>query len=332
MKKSCIFLAALILLLPLSGCYVPAQRSETFFFMDTVIGVTLYTRDNERAEAAFDSCHTLLGELEALWSRHTETSEISKFNASEQGIDAPDPRTVALLQAAIEVAQGTDGAFDPTVTPLITLWDTAGERDRLPTDAELAQALSRVDYAGLEITSDRIGKTDPNLALDLGGIGKGAAVSALLDLLKASGVEGGLVTFGSNVAVFGKKPNGEPFRVALRDPKNANATVGILPLGEGQILSVSGDYERYVTVGGERYHHILDPQSGYPAKSGLSSVAVIASDGALADALSTALLVMGGEKALELHRSGAFSFEAILISSSGAITLTDGLRDRFEAA
>lgn len=326
MKKLCIFLALLICLLPLAGCKAKNAYSETYFFMDTVIGVTLYARDASAADAAFDACRTILSNLEGLWSRHTDTSEIARFNRSEQGIEAIDARTFALLQTAYAVFEATDGAFDPTVAPVIDLWELAEARGSLPTDTELLAALSHVGMQGLDLREDSIRKTDPSLSLDLGGIGKGAAISELIGYLSlCEGLDGGLVSFGSNVAVFGSKPSGEVFRIALRDPTDANGTVGVLTLTSGQVLSVSGDYERYVTVNGEQYHHILDPESGFPAETGLSSVAVIALDGALADALSTALFVMGRDAALAFYRSKAFRFEAILIDENGTVTLTDGL-------
>lgn len=329
MKKISLFLALMLLLSVFSSCGVSGVHTEAFFFMDTVIGITLYTEDGVTANALFDDCRAILGELDSLWSRRDSTSEIAVFNASADGLHTPDPRTLELISSALDVAKKTNGAFDPTVTPLIDLWEAAGENGKLPTDDALGEALALVGYERVQITEGRVEKTDPTVTLDLGGIGKGAAIQALLERLESSGVEGGLITFGSNVAVFGKKPDGKPFRIALRDPRTAGATVGVLQLGAGEVLSVSGDYERYVTIDGKRYHHILDPASGYPAESGLSSVAVIASDGALADALSTALLVMGKDRALEFYKSGACSFEAILISSDGSLTTTAGLRDVF---
>lgn len=328
-SKIALLLALLLIVSGFFGCRAPTVHTEAFFFMDTVIGVTLYTEDGAKANELFDDCRTLLGELDRLWSRRDGTSEIAAFNDSAEGLNTPDPRTLSLIFSALDAARKTNGAFDPTVTPLIDLWEAAGENGKLPTDAALGEALSHVGYERVQITEGRIEKNDPTVTLDLGGIGKGAAIQALLEHLESSGVEGGLITFGSNVAVFGKKPDGEPFRIALRDPKTAGATVGVLQLGAGEVLSVSGDYERYVTVDGKRYHHILDPASGYPAESGLSSVAVIASDGALADALSTALLVMGKDRALEFYKSGVYSFEAILIGSDGSLTATAGLGSAF---
>lgn len=327
MKRISFFLALLLLLTALCGCGKAPSTSSTFYLMDTVITVTLYTDDNDLASAVFAECRTLLSELDALWARQTEGSEIARFNQATDSLSGLDARTVSLLQTALEVSEATDGAFDITVAPLVDLWARCGEENRLPTEAEL-QAV--IGYRHLTLHGDTLAKSDPAVKIDLGGIGKGAAISHLIAYLESTEVCGGLVTFGSNVAVFGEKPSGEDFRVAIRDPKDANGTVGTLTLRGGEVLSVSGDYERFVTVDGRQYHHILDPATGYPADTGLSSVAVIARDGALADALSTALFVMGAEAAIALYHSGVYAFEAVLVGSDGALTLTDGAAAVFE--
>jgi len=126
--------------------------------------------------------------------------------------------------------------------------------------------------------------------------------------------------------VVGKKPDGNAFRVAVKNPIDGNDYAKVLDMSSGEVLSVSGDYERYFTIGGEKYHHIIDPETGYPANSGLCSVAVICVDGALADALSTGLFVMGEERARALYASEVFDFEAIFITSDGVVSTTDGLK------
>lgn len=327
MKKTA-FLLALALLFSLAACSQSSSRSSTFYLMDTVITVTLYTTDDDLAEETFAQSRGLLNELDSLWARQKEGSEVARFNASYTAVSELDARTVSLLQTALALSEKTGGAFDITVAPLVDVWQICGEEDRLPTAEELQ---ATVGYGYLTLTDTTLAKSDPSIGIDLGGIGKGAAISLLIDYLGSTDVSGGLVSFGSNVAVFGEKPNGADFRVALRDPKDENGTVGTLTMRAGDILSVSGDYERYVTVNGQKYHHILDPKTGYPADTGLASVAVIAHDGALADALSTALFVMGLEDALTFYRSGVYDFEAVFVASDGTVTVTDGLGDAFFA-
>ncbi len=330
MKRIALCLAVITLFLALfPSCAATSKHTESFFFMDTVISVTLYTKNPDRAQEAFADCRELLSELDLLWTRHREGGDVAAINASETGCEITDARTKALLLRAMELSLATNGAFDITLAPLSELWETCGEENRLPTDAEISERLALVGTNRLTVTDRGIVKPI-GVQIDLGGIGKGQAISLLkADLSSREGIDGGLISFGSNVAVFGKKPSGEPFRVALRDPKDASGTVGTLDLDAESVLSVSGDYERFVTINQKKYHHILDPQTGYPSDSGLSSVAVIASDGALADALSTAFLVMGAEKTLAFYQSGSYQFEAILITSSGEILTTEGIGSAF---
>lgn len=328
MKRLALFMALVLLLTALTvGCAQNESLSSTFFFMDTVITVTLYTNDVSLASRAFEECRALLADLEALWSPTAPTSEVLRINGSVQVV--PEERTAALLSLALDVSQRTDGAFDVTVAPLIALWREAGESDRLPDAARLQEALQLCDYRLLTLRDGLLTKWHEEASIDLGGIGKGAAADALLALLSTYEIQGGLVSFGSNVAPFGKKPNGKDFRVAIRDPRDSSASVGTLLMQGGDVLSVSGDYERFVTVEGERYHHLLDPATGYPADTGLASVAVVCKSGALADALSTALFVMGWERALALYESGVYSFEAVAVTVEGELLYTAGMNDIF---
>ena len=323
----CILLC-LIFLMPFTACSGDEIQEKNFFLMDTPITVTLYN-DNKTAEKIFDDCRTILGELDNLWSRTKVESDVGRFNTAQETIEI-DSRTTALIAQAIEVSQKTNGAFDITVAPVVTLWQTGEERGILPTTDEMQAVLLLVGSQNLTLSSNTLSKTNKDVQIDLGGIGKGAAISALIDYLKTCDVRGGIVSFGSNVAVFGEKPDGKPYRIAVKNPKTDAQYAGVLNLQAGQVLSVSGDYERYYTIDNQKFHHIINPQTGYPAESGLCSVAVVCYDGALADALSTAFFVMGKEKALAFYESKIYDFEAIFIDQSGNVTTTNGLADIFE--
>ncbi len=329
MKRILCLLLTLLCCVPFASCSSSVSSEDSFYLMDTLITVTLY-EDEKAAKPIFARCRAIVGELNALWSRTEQDSDISRLNASETGLSDLDQRTVALLQAAQGVSSATGGAFDITVLPYVALWERCAEKKRLPTEEELAAAANTVGSPRFSVSDKTTVTKESGTEIDLGGIGKGEAISRLIAYLKTSGARGGVVSFGSNVAVFGKKPDGTDYRIALRDPKDTTAHVGVLTLSSGQILSVSGDYERFHTINGKRHHHILDPKTGYPAETGLSSVAVICRNGALADALSTALFVMGYESSMELYRSDIFDFEAIFIAQSGTITVTPGAKTFFE--
>ena len=332
MKKTilrvlCIILCA-IFAMPLAACQREERQEKNFFFMNTPITVTLYT-DKKSAERIFGECRTILAEYEALWSRTVADSDVGRFNTAENALEL-DPRTEMLIAQAIDVSQKTGGAFDITVAPIVNLWQTSEEKGALPTSDEMQSLLALVGTQNIALSGNTLAKSKKDVQIDLGGIGKGAAISTLIAHLETCNIRGGLVSFGSNVAVFGTKPDGKPYRIALKNPKKESGYAGVLNLQAGQILSVSGDYERYYTIGNEKYHHIIDPQTGYPAASGLCSVAVICSDGALADALSTALFVMGEENARAFYESKIYDFEAIFIDQNGNVTATAGVLENFE--
>lgn len=298
-----------------------AYQSQTYLMMDTVIEIKLDC-DADTARAAFAQCRDILTQTEQLLSRTVEQSAVSRFNRT--GEVSWDETHAAWLLRMLDICAQTDGAFDPTVAPLTALWETCGEAQRLPQADELAACLASVGYEKLSLSADgTLTRTHPQTMLDLGAIGKGYAIDRLLAYLNSTDIAGGLISFGGNVAVFGQKQSGEPYRIGVRDPSRTSEVLGYVQLDAG-VISVSGDYERYVTIGGERYHHILDPATGYPTDNGLHSVAVICEDASLADALSTALFVMGAERAMAFYREQVYAFEAILVTDTH-ILLTDGL-------
>lgn len=303
--------------------------SRSYLMMDTVIEIKLQC-DREVAAPVFDRCGEIMTDIEQALSRTLPESTVSQFNAA--GKVTPDAETAAVLRMALEISDKTDGAFDPTVEGVVSLWDTCAAENRLPTEAEMRERLAHVGAEKLILSEDVLTRADPDTTIDLGAIGKGYAIDRVVAYLESTDIPGGVVSFGGNIAVFGAKQSGEPYRIGLRDPQNTTGVVGYLQMPSG-VISVSGDYERYVSIGGERYHHILDPATGYPTTNGLHSVAVICENGALADALSTALFVMGKERAMAFYRAEIYDFEAIFVTDD-AVLLTDGLAssDRFELA
>ena len=300
---------------------VTKYASKTFLMMDTVIEIKLACT-TETAQPIFAKCGEIMTACEQLLSKTISDSAVARFN--RDGNVTCGEREAALIRRMLEICLRTDGAFDPTVEPLVALWNTCGETDRLPSARELTHILDAVGYEKLALSADgTLIRSNPNTAIDLGAIGKGYAIEQVLTYLNSTDIPGGVVSFGGNVAVFGQKQSGEDYRIGVRDPQNMSGVLGYLNMPSG-VISVSGDYERYVTIAGQRYHHIIDPATGYPTDNGLHSVAVICEDAVLADALSTALFVMGAERALAFYRTGIYDFEAILTTDSTVI-LTDGL-------
>lgn len=317
----------------LVGCGVsePTMAEHVFFAMDTIVTLRLSyeksdgtRRSTEKMEQLFMQAEAQVGEIERALSRTVADSDTARLNADEAGLSSPGAQFVDVLSRALEIAEQTDGAFSPTLGMLTTLWNVNGGGP-VPTDASRLYAMAHTDYHTLTIEADRVTKSDSRVQVDLGGIAKGYAVESLCAWLEEQGIARGIVSLGGNVGVFGEKTDGSLYKIGITDPRDSDAVMGYVYIAGGTV-SVSGDYERYFEEDGVRYHHILDPETGCPADSGLSSVAVLSSDGALADALSTALFVMGTSEALAYYEAHPGTFEAVLITTDKEIVLTRGLR------
>ena len=316
MKRVYVCFLILISLLCLLSCSERAADEKSFFLMDTLVTI----KSTDVSDEAVWRCEDRIFEIEAAISRTAEESDVYKFNASESGAElTKDSR--ALVTQVLELCEVLDGAYDPTVATLCGLWDITGDA-RIPSESEISEALLHTGYAKLTLDGSRLIKNDAEVKIDLGGSGKGYACKEAVKLLSAS--EGyGLVSFGSSIGVFGQKPDGAGWNIAITDPYEPSSTVGYVTLYDGYI-SVSGDYERYAEIDGVRYSHLIDPKSGYPLSNGVHSVVIYSKDAVVGDVLSTALTV-AGESAIEKYKSAGIEFEALIISDRG-YTMTDGMK------
>ena len=303
----------------------PEYYDNDYFVMDAVLTVRLSTDGVSRTKLTEISAQTnrIAADIEKILSRTDEDSEVSRFNRDGR-IASPGTALTEVLTVSQRINDSASGAFDPTVGALTDLWNIKNGGP-VPSAEKIAEALTHTGIDKLTFTADTVSKTDPDLTLDLGGIGKGYAIDKAVGYLASTEVKYGLCSFGSTVKVFGAKPDGERFLVTVRDPADADKTAASFRIAEGAI-STSGDYERYFDENGIRYHHILDPETGYPVSNGVHSVTVYAASAAEADALSTALFVLGPEKTAELYHSGDLTFEAMTVTDGG-IYLTDGLKN-----
>lgn len=320
----------------------PEPKSEyyekTFFSMGTYVTIRVSrATDTELAdeegnlsdeylESLIKGCEAICADIEATFSRTLENSITTKLNGNvDIMLDAPD-EFISLLTLSMKFAEMTDGAFDMTVGTLSSLWNISGGGP-VPSDDEISEALSHVGYDKIKIDGSVIRKSDSETAVDFGGIANGYAAQKMLEYLSKSASEYGLVSVGGNVGVFGVKPDSDGrFKVGLCSPDDTSEIIGHVYIGGG-FVSVSGDYERCFTEDGIRYHHIFDSKTGAPAETDIRSVAVMSSSGASADALSTALFVMGYEKSMEFYTADKIDFEAVFVLSDGRILTTPGLDD-----
>jgi len=292
-----LFAMVLALSLLLCGCVKPVE--QTFFAMNTVMTVQLWGRD---AETAFGQLFTKLHDLESSWSATSEDSILWQLN-NDNKLFQLGPEQAALLDFAEELSQLTGGAFNPKMRCLSEAWGFYNEQHRVPTQEEIDSAMADHQW-------------------DLGGALKGYAGQECVKLLEKLRVDRALLNLGGNVQTYGEKPDGSPWQVGIQNPDGGDY-LGIISVSGTMAVVTSGDYQRYFEKDGVRYHHILDPETGYPADSGLRSVTVICADGMTADCLSTALFVMGLEKGTEFWQEN-LGFEAVFITEDGGIYATEG--------
>lgn len=323
-QLSAIFLA-LLLSLSLCGCGAGQAQTAQLFAMDTIMNFSAY---GSGAKSALSDSEAEITRLENLLSRTKGASEISKINDSAGTPTEIDGEVASLLRSALEYSAATDGAFDITVAPVVFAWGFIGDTYRVPSQEELDGLLAKVGYGRISLADETV-TLGAGQSVDLGGIAKGYASDRIAAIYAKDGVTSGMISLGGNVWVCGKKPDGTDWRVAVQDPQNSSSYVGVLSLSDTFAVT-SGGYQRYFTKDGKTYHHIIDPSTGYPAESGLTSVTIVAKNGTMSDAFSTALFVAGEEKAVSFWRSGKYDFDMVLVTADGRVLVTDGIAGQFE--
>ena len=301
----------------------PQEAAGGLFAMDTYINLTAY---GPNAEAALDLAEARIRELENLWSVTDEGSEIYAANHSGGAAVSVSADTEELLRFALDMAGETGGALEPTIYPVLTAWGFTTDSYQIPAQEELDRLLKLVDYEAITLTDNTVTVPD-GMMLDLGAVGKGYAADETAAILRENGVESALLDFGGNILTVGSKPDGTPWRVGVRDP-DSDGTLGMLEVIDQSVV-VSGGYEKYfVGEDGERYWHIIDPETGRPARSGLVQAAIVSQESRLCDALSTAIFVMGLDEAVDYWQARQ-DFDMLLLTDDREIYLTEGLRGAF---
>lgn len=289
----------------LCGCEVKSATAD-FFAMDTYMSVTAYGKN---AKEAVERTERRITELGTMLSVTNPDSEVFYHNS---GGELWSKDSAEIMLAASHVSEMTSGAFDIHIYPVVEAWGFFSRDYRVPGEEELRELLENRDM------------------LDFGGIAKGYASDLAAEIMRGQGIDSALIALGGNIYAVGKSPEGIPWRIAVQSPFDEGAFSGVLNITDEAAVT-SGAYQRRFEQDGETYHHIIDPKTGYPADSGLSSVTVVSHNGTLADGLSTGLFVLGKERALEVWRSNKELFELVLIEDDGSITVTSGLENRFES-
>jgi FAD:protein FMN transferase len=326
-KKILIFLITAFLISSCKENYIKPY-SETNFALGTVCTITLYEKNSD---FNFSEAFSIINDIEERMSPVIEGSELHQIN-SNAGIK---PVTVSndtyyVIQEAIRYAELSDSKFDISVGPLVNLWAIGTDLQKLPDPGEILSVIPLIGSQKITLNNKEksVYLEQKGMAIDLGGIAKGYAADLVKDFLLQKGFTKGIINLGGNVLTFGTKDSGMPWKIGIQNPLSSRGKyIGTLETGEASIVT-SGIYERYFEKDGKRYHHILDPESGYPINNELLSITIVTASGITADAYSTVIFSLGLLKGMELLESQD-KMEGIFITKENIIHTTSGLKESF---
>ncbi|MDR2156972.1 MAG: FAD:protein FMN transferase [Clostridiales Family XIII bacterium] len=333
-KKTAVVCALLAALAALGSCGDPGGgRREpirkTEFLLDTICTVTVFSRGDEKhATEALALC----AGYEKLLSSAVPDSEISKINGAGGAPVTVSDGTAALLERAVYYGTLSDGAFDVTIGRVSSLWDFSSDSDThpVPEAADIEAALPSADYRNIELAGNVVRLKDPAARLDLGGIAKGFIADRMAEYLTESGVRAALIDLGGNIVTVGGKESGAPWTIGVRNPAPQTADgrseviVGTIEVEGTMSVGTSGTYERFFMRDGLRYHHILDPKTGFPVRTDLAGVTVVTEKSVDGDGIATICVLYGSERARDFLRRN--NIPAVLVKEDGAVIAVGGVK------
>ena len=304
LKLISIIISAALLIIPCGCAQNEKPESVSFQAMDTFMKLDVY---GDRSAA--EKIKNQITKLDSLLSPTDEKSDI-----------------FMLKKKSLEICEQTVGALDVTIYPIVREWGFISGKYKIPDKSVLSGLLKKVSYKNATVSGNEI--TLKNGAeLDLGATAKGFAADKAVEILKSSGSKSAILNLGGTIAAYGKKPDGSPWRVGIADPENTAEYIGYVQCSD-KIVATSGSYERYFKGSdGKIYSHIIDPRNGYPVDNGIKSVTIVSENGLKSDCLSTALFVMGKDKAVDYLRKNK-NFEYVILTDNEAF-VSEGLKDSF---
>jgi FAD:protein FMN transferase len=314
-----IVLAAWLLLGRGGGSEQDVRQSR--ILLGTLVEIQV-PRADEGAREAVAAAFAEMARIEALMSPHVPGSDVARLSGGPGPLEVA-PETAEVLALGLEIARGSDGAFDLTLGRLKDLWDLEGEQPQVPAAEAVAEALRGIGPEALRLEGRLVHKREPQLAVDLGGIAKGYAVDRAVELLRRAGVTNASVNAGGDLRLLGSRGE-RPWRIGIRHPRSADELLTTLEVSDRAVVT-SGDYERYFEADGRRYHHLFDPRTGFPAGAA-RSVTLVADSAMLADGLGTAVFVLGPERGLALLARYP-QVEALIVDAEGALHQTPGMAE-----
>ena len=285
-----------------TGCSTPPANESleaSGVYFDTIISIKIWGGNQD----ILDHCKEMCSNYEQLFSRTIGTSDISKINASDGQPVEVDSETAELIEKGLYYSKLSGGKFDITIAPLSELWDIKNNPGNIPDEASIKEAISHINYQNVLVEGNTVTLKDPDAAIDLGGIAKGFIADKLKVYLKSEGIEHGQIDLGGNLLTIGSKTDGSDFHFGIQKPfAETNETITTVDVHDQSVVS-SGIYERYFKKNGRIYHHLLDPETGYPFENNLLQVTIISGQSTDGDGLSTACFALGLEQGSRLIES-----------------------------
>lgn len=331
LRAAVVMLLCVCIALPLAGCG-QEKFEKQIYAMNTTMTLTAYGKN---AETGLSGAVSLINSLDAMLDPENEGSMVNDMNNANGEGTVVNNHVVTMLKTAQTVYTQSGGALNPAIYPVVKAWGFVDCNYRIPSDDELTELLQNIDFSKVKITSftetgSYLVTMPAGMQISFGAVAKGYTASQVIATLRAAGVTSAIISLGGNVQTLGAKPDGSNWAVAIQDPNDTGSYIGILTVGETAVVT-SGGYNRYFDgEDGVRYEHIIDPDTGKPVNNGLKSVTVVCDDGTMADALSTALYVMGEKAALNYYSTYG-GFEMILVTDDGRVVITNGLYEAFES-
>jgi len=323
-----IIIFSILIVIFITGKYEKHEIVKSSYALGTLINLRA---SGNKAQKAMDKAFERLNNIDDKMSAFKGNSDISRVNigAGTRG-EAVSSDTYFVVKKAIEYSSILEGTFDPTIRPLVTLWSIGTKEEKIPEADEIETTLKLVNYKDvvLDESNNSIMLKRQNQALDVGGIAKGFAADEVRDIFFKHNIKSGLIDLGGNIFALGSKEDKMPWRVGIQNPfKSRGEFLGILSV-ENKSIVTSGNYERYFERDGKRFHHIIDPKTGYPSESKIISATIISDNSIDGDGLSTGVYILGVDKALKII-DAIEGIDAIFVTEDKKVHMTSGIKDIF---
>lgn len=324
-----------VIIIPQTGCGGKEPVSGSEFCLDTSCEITIYDMEGmseDKAAGIIDQAFAEIREYENMLSRTVEGSDVYRINHADGKSTEVSAETLDVIRTGLLMAELSGGKFDITVGALTDLWKFTSDNPSVPEDQEIRKALETVGYENITMKGNEVGLSDSETRIDLGGVAKGYIADKTGEYMEAQGVTKAIINLGGNITAIGEKEEDTPWTIGIERPySDRSEIVGSIKVSDKTVVT-SGIYERQFVEDGVRYHHVLDPQTGYPAETDLEAVTITAVKGnsGFCDSLSTACLILGKEKAHRLvlklqDEYPQMEIEAAFIDKNDNIAQTDGM-------